>query len=271
MIPTISQATTMASAFEADLDAFARAGWSSIELWLTKLETFVEAHGAAEARRRLEDAGLSPIAAAAQGGLLGDAPGPHADQYDRRLDLLASLGVPTLVIVPDLLGPPDGASIGRAIDGLSDAAARAASRGVRLALEPRRAACLGASLDTVAAIVAQVGAPNLGICLDVFHYYTGPSKFEDIGHLGPANLFHVQLCDVAGTPRELAGDSDRVLPGDGDFALVPWLAQLARQGYEGPVSLEVLNPNLWAVPADRVAEIGLQALERVLAAAREGR
>jgi sugar phosphate isomerase/epimerase len=105
----------------------------------------------------------------------------------------------------------------------------------------------------------------------VFHYYTGPSKFEDLGHLGPHNLFHVQVSDLSGTPRELAGDADRVLPGDGDFALGPWLAQLERQGYRGPVSLEVLNPNLWAIPADQVAAIGLQAINRVLASAREGR
>jgi sugar phosphate isomerase/epimerase len=270
MTPCISQATTLTAPFEADLDAYARAGWTAVEFWLTKLETFVAARGMAEARSRLADSGLRPVAAAAQGGLMG-AGAPHVEHFGRRLELLAELGVPTLVVIPEMGAGPAEETIGGAIESLARAAERARSHDVRLALEPTRGARLGASLDTVAAIVAQVDLPALGICLDAFHYYTGPSKFEDLAYLGPANLFHVQVCDVGGTPRELAGDSDRVLPGDGDFALGPWLAQLLRQGYEGPVSLEVLNPNLWAVPADRVADVGLQALERVLKAAREGR
>jgi hypothetical protein len=35
-------------------------------------------------------------------------------------------------------------------------------------------------------------------------------------------------------------------------------------GYDGPVSLEVLNPNLWRIPADRVADLGFQAVRRTL-------
>ena len=61
--------------------------------------------------------------------------------------------------------------------------------------------------------------PHLGICLDVFHYYIGPSKAEDLVYLTAENLFHVQLCDLAGVARELATDADRILPGDGDFNL----------------------------------------------------
>ena len=42
------------------------------------------------------------------------------------------------------------------------------------------------------------------------------------------------------------------------------LDHLGRIGYDGYVSLEVLNPQLWQVPADRVADLGYQALCRVL-------
>ncbi len=55
----------------------------------------------------------------------------------------------------------------------------------------------------------------------MFHYYLGPSKFEDLGYLTVENLFHVQLADLAQLPRELATDADRILPGDGDFLLEP--------------------------------------------------
>jgi 2-keto-myo-inositol isomerase len=107
--------------------------------------------------------------------------------------------------------------------------------------------------------------PNAGVCLDAFHFYKGPSKHEDLDRLTPANLFHVQLCDVAGVPRELMTDSDRVLPGEGDFRLAPIVQRLKAMDYDGGVSLELLNPVLWQLKATQVAELGMEALRRVLA------
>src|SRR6202011_1565041 len=109
-----------------------------------------------------------------------------------------------------------------------------------------------ASLDTALSLIASAGEPNVGVVLDVFHYYTGPSKFEDLGLLTPANLAFVQLSDLAGVPRELATDADRVLPGDGDFQLVPILQKLRAIGYDGWVSLELMNPMLWQVKPTQV-------------------
>ena len=135
---------------------------------------------------------------------------------------------------------------------------------MRIALEFQKSSPICACLETALALIAQSGAANAGVCLDVFHYYTGPSKFEDLAYLSPRNLAWVQVCDVSGTPRELAGDGDRILPGEGDFQLGPIVEHLGRIGYDGYVSLEVLNPHLWQVAADRVADLGHQALRRVL-------
>ena len=62
----------------------------------------------------------------------------------------------------------------------------------------------------------------------------GPSKFEDLAHLTPQNLAWVQVCDLSGTPRELAGDSDRILPGEGDFQLGPIIEQLGADRLRRP-------------------------------------
>jgi sugar phosphate isomerase/epimerase len=147
---------------------------------------------------------------------------------------------------------------------LKQAAQWAAGYGVRLALEFRGSNAFCASLDTALALVAACGEPNVGINFDVFHYYTGPSKFEDLDLLTGDNLSYVQLCDLAGVPRELATDADRILPGDGDFQLEPILERFRAIGYEGWVSLELLNPTLWQSKPTQVAEIGITALRRVL-------
>ncbi|MBZ4152196.1 sugar phosphate isomerase/epimerase, partial [Escherichia fergusonii] len=77
-------------------------------------------------------------------------------------------------------------------------------------------------------------------------FYKGPSKTEDLERLTAKNLFHVQVCDVAGVPRELMTDADRVLPGEGDFRLEPLVRRLKQIGYTGAVSLELMNPVLWS-------------------------
>jgi 2-keto-myo-inositol isomerase len=267
MKPCISQATTLNNPFEHDPAAYRGGGWTAVELWLTKLETFLESHSPSEAIALFQSAGLTPVAAASQGGLLlsqGAERAVHWDHFRRRLALLQELGVPTLIITPDFVRQPGLEEYTRAAAGLGEAAELAASFGVRIALEFQKSSLLCSCLETALALIAQSGSGNAGVCLDVFHYYTGPSKFEDLAYLSPRNLAWVQVCDVSGTPRELASDGDRIFPGEGDFQLGSIFDHLVQIGYDGFVSLEVLNPDLWKVAADRVADLGLQALRRAL-------
>lgn len=269
MKPCISQVTTLNTPFEAALDAFARGGWQAVELWLTQIESCLEeGRSPGELRAMLADRGLTPAAAASQGGLLlstGVERQTHWDHFRRRLELLQALGVPVLVVAADFNRDPSADDYGRATLSLAESGELARTFGVRIALEFQKSAHFCASLDTTLALIAQCGSDNVGVCLDLFHYYTGPSKFEDLAYLGRENLAWVQICDLSGVPRELAGDADRIFPGEGDFQLPPILEHLRRIGYDGYVSLELLNPQLWRVPADRVADLGCQATLRVLA------
>jgi 4-hydroxyphenylpyruvate dioxygenase len=69
---------------------------------------------------------------------------------------------------------------------------------------------------------------------------------------------------LAGVAREVARDSDRILPGDGDLKLRPIMERLTAIGYDGWVSLEVMNPTLWQLKPRQVAEIGAAAMRRLL-------
>jgi sugar phosphate isomerase/epimerase len=267
MRPCISQATTLSTPFEVDIQSYAMAGWSALELWMTKLETYLQSNSVDRAKSLLESNGIRPVAASSQGGLLlslGAERSTHFDLFRRRLDLLRELGVPTLIVAADFTREVAPEDYGRAAGSLVEAADLARAAGVRIALEFQKGSQLCSSLDTTLALIAQSGAEGVGVCLDLFHYYTGPSKFEDLAYLSTENLAWVQVCDLSGVPRELAGDADRIFPGEGDFQIGPILDHLASIGYEGFVSLELLNPNLWAIPADRVADVGRQAMERLL-------
>jgi 2-keto-myo-inositol isomerase len=267
MRPCISQACTLPTPFADDVAAAAEGGFTAVEVWLTKLEQHLEAHPVADTRKLLEDRGVTLAAAAYQGGLLlsqGEQRKAHFDHFKRRLDLCQLFRIPTLLLVADFVEQIDHTALQRAVVSLAEAARWAQAFGVRLGLEFRGRSTFCSSLDTAVALVRACGEPNVGVCLDVFHYYTGPSKFEDLGLLTPSMLAHVQVSDLAGVPRELATDSHRILPGDGDFQLEILIAQLRALGYDGWVSLELMNPMLWQVPAAQVAEVGLASLQRLL-------
>src|SRR5262249_18380743 len=181
----------------------------------------------------LEDKQMTLAAASYQGGLLlsqGEQRRAHYDHFRRRLDLCQQFGIRTLLVVADFVGTVDPTSLGRAVVSLKQAAQWAAGFDVRLALEFRRSATFCSSLETALALVTECGEPNVGVNFDVFHYYTGPSKFEDLDLLTPDNLAFVQLSDLAGVARELATDSDRILPGEGDFQLPPIVDRLRQRG-----------------------------------------
>src|SRR5215831_13198022 len=214
MKPCISQATTLPSPFAEDVESYARGGVTGLEVWLTKLEQHLEKNSPADTKKLLTDSGLSLAAAAYQGGLLlsqGEQRKAHFDHFRRRLDLCHFFGIPTLLIAPDFTATVDDTALERAVVSLAQAGQWASGAGVRLALEFRGGDRFCASLPTALALAAGCGEPNVGVNLDVFHYYTGPSKLEDLALLTPQTLAHVQVSDLSGVPRELATDAQRIL------------------------------------------------------------
>lgn len=271
MLPCISQVCSLGSSFEDDIDGYADAAGSAIELWLTKLEEYLATHTVAEVITRAGDRGLKLAAAAFQGGLLvsqGEARRAAWDQFRRRVELCGDLQVPVLVVVADFLGPFGQTDIERAAVSLRQSGEAAEKSGVKIALEFQARNTFVNNLETAAILVQSSQHPNVGICLDLFHFFIGPSKIDDLELLTGDNLFHVQVSDVADRPRELATDADRILPGDGDFRLQPVFERLRQFGYTGAVSLELLNPMFWQIPARQVGEIGLTALRVALGQAK---
>ena len=267
MKPALAQVSTLNSSFENDIADYAAGQCPAIEIWLGKLESYLESHSPTDVCRLLEEHGIAAPVASFQGGLLssqGAARDEHWKHFERRLQLCQELGIETLIVAADVHGPLSQQDFERVCISLAEAAKAAGNANVRLALEFQARSTLLNNLETAIALVEQTGSEHLGVCLDLFHYYTGPSKSEDLRHLSAKNLFHVQLCDLAGTARELATDADRILPGEGDFLIEPILDFLKSVEYDGYVSVELLNPQVWQVPALQFGEIAMTALRKLL-------
>jgi 4-hydroxyphenylpyruvate dioxygenase len=253
--------------FEKDVADYAAGQCQTIEIWLTKLETYLESHSVADVERLLDEHQVSTPVASYQGGLLtgqGESRKQAWDLLARRLELCQKIDISVLVVVADIGFPLRQQDVERTRVSLKQLAQQAERHNVRVALEFQARSAFCNNLQTAAALVAEVDHPHLGLCLDAFHYYVGPSKPEDLDFLTADNLLHVQLADLAGVPRELATDSDRILPGDGDFLFDPIIEHLRRLDYDGCVSIELMNPQLWQVPARQFGEIGITALRQVL-------
>ena len=267
MLPAVSQVCSLHAPFETDIADYAAGACKTIELWTGKLDSYLQQHSLTDARRLLDEHDVKTPVASFQGGLFfepGEAREQHWETFRTRLAQCAPLGIETLVVANDIRGPLTESDIERIRISLADAAQVAQAAGVRLAFEFQAGATLANNLESAASLVAEIGSPHLGLCFDVYHYYTGPSKYEDLAFLSPENLFHVQLCDLAGVARELATDADRVLPGDGDFQLLPILDVLRQINYSGCISVELLNPQIWQIPPRSVGEIAITALRKLL-------
>lgn len=267
MRPCLSQTLTLQCSFLEDVQHFAAAGAQAMVVWLTKLEQAVASFGLERLREALAQRQLLAVAAAGQGGLFwttGEQRRLAFDQFQKRLGMCQALGIETVIVACDFPPLQHGDDWERVLAQLRAAAQLAASYQIRLALEPQGRAAFCASLDTLVRFLESCGEANVGVNLDVFHYYIGPSKAEDLALLTARNLFFVELSDIAGIPREWALDRHRILPGDGEFHLGPILEHLRQIGYQGYIAVEAPNPDFWHMNPVRVAESALAALKRLL-------
>lgn len=269
MRPCINQATTMSTDMLTDLQAYAEAGFESVEVWLAKLETLLEQGGSLDrVQNVMQRVGIRAVAACAQGDCLlseGEQRRVVLDTLERRLLLTRAVGADVLVVYsesPERVEP----SVWEVVPHrLAEVADMAADRGVTIALEFIRGSRLVGSLATADRVVGAADRPNLGVAFDTFHFYAGISKMADLVKLDVSRLALVHVNDVPDTPRETWTDADRVLPGTGVLPLPEMLSLIRDKGYQGHVSLELFSRDLWADDPFTTARRAHEAVTQLLA------
>ncbi|MDP6676583.1 MAG: sugar phosphate isomerase/epimerase family protein, partial [Pirellulales bacterium] len=267
MKPAISTVCSLNAPLETILEDYSAGQCRLIEVWLGHAEQYLDGKPAQALSELLLHHGCDPVAATFQGGLLtsqGDARREHWAHFEKRLALCSAASIPTLVLAGDVYGPLGPEDLGRLSASLVESAKRAADAGVRLALEFDARASFPNNLQSAVALIEDVGLPSLGICLDWFHFSVGPSKVIDLHLLTPETIALVQLSDIADVPREMATDADRILPGEGNSPPQQLIAHLEAMKYDGPISIELQNPQLWQVPPRQFGEIAITALRKLL-------
>lgn len=108
--------------------------------------------------------------------------------------------------------------------------------------------------------------PNIGLCLDAWHWHHAGATVADIVAAGKSRIVTIHVSDAKRQPPEEVLDNQRVLPGEGVIDLSGFFGALKKIGYEDAVSPEPIG----RVPAGTSAEEGARmGLESTRAAMRK--
>ncbi|WP_261163910.1 sugar phosphate isomerase/epimerase and 4-hydroxyphenylpyruvate domain-containing protein [Microbacterium sp. Marseille-Q6965] len=252
----------LSGTLEEKLEAAAAAGFDGIEIF--ELDLVVSPLSVPEIVARTQRLGLTIDLYQPFRDLEGVDEEMFQDnlrRLDEKLALMEQLGADTLLVCSNVATATtdDTATL---VDQLRRAAELAARRGMRIAYE---ALAWGTHVNTYGRaweLVRRADHPALGVCLDSFHILARGDSPAAITDIPTEKIFFVQLADAPALDMGLLPWSrhHRLFPGEGDFDLTEFVAQLMRAGYDGPLSLEIFNDVFREADAVETAVDGMRSL-----------
>ena len=255
--------------FKTAMEGYAKAGIKAVEPTLVKVQEFAQKESVAAAKRLLDDMGLKAVSSSA--GLLGlMEPGPlrakSMEDLKARLELAKAIGVDRMVTPSTGVGPYTEDDFKKGVDYMREIAEIAKPYGITLLLEFTRAGRFAGSLATALKLVRETNHPNYRPMIDIYHFWGGVSKFEDLDLLHDGELAHLHFEDVPAEPiRELQGQTDRVFPGQGIAPLKRIVQMLKKKKYSGPASIEMFGPKFQKMEPFEFARTARAAMEPIIA------
>jgi 2-keto-myo-inositol isomerase len=262
MTLSMHQFTSARAGYRKSLEGWAKAGIRNVEPSAGLLDDFLKTDTLASAKRVLTDNGLRIVSGAV--GVTGLwEPNPNfsknLDAFKQRCEQFAELGAP-LVYSPCATAAKFARDdYDRSLDNIRQGAEIARQFRMKVAAEFVRNSTFLASLPTALRLHREAAHSNFGILFDCYHFWSGPSKIEDMDLIKPGEIIHAHLNDTQDLPRELLDLQSRVIPGDGVAPLARILSKLADRGYSGPISVELFLPQFQeADPFELAKEIKLK-------------
>lgn len=248
----IHEITFQQGAYLDHVTAFAKAGWRHFEINLWAAWAHVERHGIAPTAALTADHGLTCVGATGLGMRAfkdGASRAADVDQIKRYGEVMAALKCRPLVVgcdAPDA-GSRDtfDADLNRMADHVRTVADGGSAFGVTLAIEVNWCR-MCRSFRTAAEVVRRVDRANVGVVWDPAHFYSTPSRREDLDAL-QGRIVHAHLNDMRSTPHEVLNvNSDRVMPGSkaGVLPLRQWIDRITAAGYDGYHCVELFDAEL---------------------------
>ncbi|MEV6953009.1 sugar phosphate isomerase/epimerase family protein [Streptomyces sp. NPDC051183] len=228
------------------------AGVGAVGLWRDPVRGF----GVREAAKLVAGAGLR-VSSLCRGGFFtaADPAGRAAalDDNRRAVEEAAELGADVLVLVSGGLPAGDRELAGarrRIADILGELAPWAAEHGVRLGIEPLHPMfasdrCVVSTLGQALDIAEQFPAREVGVVVDSYHLWWDERLSAELRRAGEGGrIMSVQVADwVTPLPEGVLLGRGRL--GEGCIDLRGFRELTDAAGYQGPVEVEIFQPELW--------------------------
>lgn len=267
----LNGATTMHADLETDIRAAGAAGFDLVELWASKLRSYLETHAIAELRALLTENNVEPYSINSIEHITFRTPEDYESikaQCGELSAIAGQIACPYIVVVPGRL-PAGGATkeeiVEESVRVLNELADIAEPYGASLAFEfLGQTDCSVQTLDLCNEIVEKVDRKSVGNVIDTFHFYAGNSSFEAIDSMRPEKLFIFHINDAENLPKEELTDAHRLYPGTGILPIREIKDRFDKIGYDRMVSIEIFRPEYWDHDPFEVAKKAKAATEEVL-------
>ena len=244
------------------LEAIARAGFDGVEIFENDLLSFDGSPG--EVRELCQRLGLAIVAFQPFRDFEA-MPEPqrsrNLQRAERKFDLMEQLGTDFLLVCSNV-SPQTIDDLDRAVADLRELAERAARRNIRVGFEALAWGRHISDYRDAWEVVRRADHPNLGVVLDSFHILSRRHDLSAIGRIPREKIFFVQVADAPLLDMDILQWSRhfRCFPGQGRLPLTAFMTELAKSGYEGPLSLEIFSDAFRAAPTEITALDGLRSL-----------
>jgi sugar phosphate isomerase/epimerase len=229
---------------ETTIRRLAKYGYDSIEISYDSVELAPGAPGTAAVREMLKDNGITCYGSIslmfAGRDLIHADPAVRASSVEylnKCVTMVKELGGEVMSIVPSEVGKVKAMASPEeewqwAIEGLREVHAHASAAGVRVALEPlNRFETNFLNRHDQALTLAEAVAPDVGVCLDVYHMnQEDADMFKAIENAG-ARLYDLHVAD-----------NNRMACGMGSLNWERLLSTCKAIGYEGSLTVEFVPP-----------------------------
>lgn len=246
--------TTKPLTLREAIDAYTAADVPGITVWRQHLEPY----GPEEAGRMLRDSGLK-VVSLCRGGFFpatsAAAREKARDDNRRAIDEAAAIGAPLVVLVcgssPE---QPLAVSRQQILDGIVAVLPHAKAAGIRLSIEalhPMYADTRSAvnTLEQANNMVTVIGSDFLGVTVDVYHLWWDPFLEAEIKRAGKS-IFSFHVCDWRVPTRDLL--NDRGMMGEGCIDIPQIRGWVEREGFNGPIEVEIFSDEFWAQDQQRL-------------------
>ena len=259
--------------FRLRVETAAKAGFTAMGFWHTDLVEILEKYSFPQMKRILDDNGITQVEVEwLLNWFCTDERRIESDQTRKLLLDAAEQLRARHIKIGDLEN--DCAEVPRMAEEFGVLCKQAAERGTNVLFEMLPTGLTRApSLDHVLSIIRGSGARNGGIMLDILHMHRTGTPVQDIvKKIGRDLPMGVEINDgYLAKPVNLVDSviHKRLLPGDGEFDIAAFLHAVWKQGFNGPIGVEVLNQYIRKWPLETAATEAYEKTTRVIAAARE--